>query len=351
MTCCDAYGAGRYCSGPDEHIVRANSNTAWCQKWANRRLRLSLPRQKKKSWPPTSNRLLNASGSGFRFRNPTRSTSPTLRLGQRGKHVTRTLQRSPEYGTPLPKCNYAHCILYGLILYCMGPESRPPLDTFSLSADELLSYETVIKRFIEHFVHPANELYESSLFHKRTQEPGESVDAYYAELCRLVKHCNYPFVKVEERLVRDRFVVGLRDARLTEQLCRNSKLSLKEAWTQARQWEDTKKEKAAKGTAGGFSPVELDAAKAHKAPRRLETRQQYAPLKTELSSTATCSFCGRSPHPHSECPVRAPLCNHCRKDILLSSVVPVKQKRPSSPLSTCILSSHPSKPSTVLTRF
>lgn len=128
----------------------------------------------------------------------------------------------------------------------MGPESRPLFDTFSLSADELLSYETVVKRFTEHFVHLANELYESSRFHKHTQEPGESVDAYYAELCRLVKRCNYPSVQVEERLVRDRFVVGLRDARLSEQLCRNSKLSLKEAWTQARQWEDAEKEKTAK---------------------------------------------------------------------------------------------------------
>lgn len=199
------------------------------------------------------------------------------------------------------------------LLYCMGPGSRPLLDTFSLSAEELLSYETVVKRFTEHFVHPANELYESSRFHKRTQEPGESVDAYYAELSRLVKRCSYPSVQVEERLVRDRFVVGLRDARLSEQLCRNSKLSLKEAWTQARQWEDAEKEKAAKGTAEGFTPVELDAAKAHKAPRRPEARQRYVPPKTEFSGAATCSFCGRSPHPRSECPARASLCNYCRK--------------------------------------
>ncbi|XP_077527609.1 uncharacterized protein LOC144138979 [Haemaphysalis longicornis] len=191
--------------------------------------------------------------------------------------------RYEDYAAVSGVCHASAEVQVRSLLYCMGPESRPLLDTFSLSADELLSYETVVKRFTEHFVHPANELYDSSRFHKRTQEPGESVDAYYAELCRLVKRCNYPSVQVEERLVRDRFVVGLRDARLSEQLCRNSKLSLKEAWTQARQWEDAEKEKTAKGTVGGFSPVELDAAKAHKAPRRPEGRQRYAPLKTELS--------------------------------------------------------------------
>ncbi|XP_077553293.1 uncharacterized protein LOC144168100 [Haemaphysalis longicornis] len=182
--------------------------------------------------------------------------------------------RYEDYAAVSGVCHASAEVQVRSLLYCMGPESRHLLDTFSLSADELLSYKTVVKRFTEHFVHPANELYESSRFHKRTQERGESVDAYYAELCTLVKRCSYLSVQVEERLVRDRFVVGLRDARLSEQFCRNSKLSLKEAWTQARQWEDAEKEKTAKGTVGGFPPVELDAAKAHKAPRRPKGRQR-----------------------------------------------------------------------------
>lgn len=72
-------------------------------------------------------------------------------------------------------------------------------------------YNAVVARFTVHFVHPAYELYESSRFHKRIRQPDESVDAYYAELCKLVKHCNYPSAVIEEQLVRDKFVVGLRD--------------------------------------------------------------------------------------------------------------------------------------------
>ncbi|XP_070388780.1 uncharacterized protein [Dermacentor albipictus] len=130
------------------------------------------------------------------------------------------------------------------LLYCMGPEARPLLETFSLDAQSLASYQAVATRFTEHFVHPANELYESSWFHRRVQLPDESVDTYYAELRRMVKCCNYPSAAVEERLVRDRFVVGLRDSRLSDQLCRNAKLTLQDAWTQARQSEDADREKA-----------------------------------------------------------------------------------------------------------
>lgn len=44
---------------------------------------------------------------------------------------------------------------------------------------------------------------------------------------------------MEERQVRDRFVVG----QLSDMLCRNTKLTLKDAWTQVCQSEDADKER------------------------------------------------------------------------------------------------------------
>lgn len=144
--------------------------------------------------------------------------------------------------------------------------------------------------------------------------------------------------------MRDRFVVGLTDARLSEQLCRNSKLSLKQAWARARQWEDAEKEKAAIAAAEGFLPVQLGAAKAQKAPRRPDARQRYAPLKTEPASDVRRILAQNAQH------VRPSAIFADRKHISLRSVVPVKQKRPSSPLSTCTLSSHLSTLSTWTSR-
>lgn len=137
------------------------------------------------------------------------------------------------------------------LLHCMGPEASPLLETCSLDAASLASFQAAATRFTDRFVHPVNELYESSRFHRRVQLPDESIDAYYAELCKMVKQCNYPSAEVEQRLVRDRFVVGLRDSRLSNQLCRNAKLTFKEAWMQARQSEDADKENSPAFPRGG----------------------------------------------------------------------------------------------------
>ncbi|KAM7294598.1 uncharacterized protein ISCGN_024104 [Ixodes scapularis] len=119
-----------------------------------------------------------------------------------------------------------------LLLYCMGSEARRLLQSFSLSGEA--PYNVVVRCFTEHFVHPVNEVYKSSRFHRRVQQAEETVDTFYTELMRLVKQYNYGTPEAEERLVRDRFVVGLRDSRLSDRLERNPKLTLKDAWVQAR---------------------------------------------------------------------------------------------------------------------
>ncbi|XP_037529171.1 uncharacterized protein LOC119406504 [Rhipicephalus sanguineus] len=184
------------------------------------------------------------------------------------------------------------------LLYCMGPEARPLLETLSLDAESLASYQVVAARFTEHFVHPANELYESSRFHRRVQLPGESVDAYYAELCRMAKRCNYQSAAVEERLVRDRFVVGLRDSRLSDQLCRNAKLTLKEAWTQARQSEDADKEKElTQNRTEHARELNLDAAKASKfASRRRSGAKPTTSQPPAERSREPSTFCRSRKH-------------------------------------------------------
>lgn len=59
-------------------------------------------------------------------------------------------------------------------------------------------------------MHLVNEVYESSRFHERPQLlAGETVDVFFTALRNLVKQCNYPAPAVEDRIVRDRCVVGL----------------------------------------------------------------------------------------------------------------------------------------------
>ncbi|KAM7310873.1 uncharacterized protein ISCGN_007781 [Ixodes scapularis] len=209
------------------------------------------------------------------------------------------------------------------LLYCIGPEARPLLNTFSLNAASLALYAAVAARFTVHFVHPANELYEPSRFHKRIQQPDESVDAYCAELCKLVKRCSYPSAATGERLVRGRFVVGLRDTRLSEQLCRNAKLTFTEAWTQARQSEDADKERAsARLSKESSRAVQVDATKKDKVPSRRRSDAKAARASGAQAEPKPGQGIPVSHRPvrfavarlgRSDCPARDSLCNYCRK--------------------------------------
>ncbi|KAM7298774.1 uncharacterized protein ISCGN_019343 [Ixodes scapularis] len=104
------------------------------------------------------------------------------------------------------------------LLYCMGSQARIVLTSVGIGEDELGDYAKVKEKFDSYFVHPVNELYESARFHRRTQQSGESADAFYTALCIMAKRCNYRPPEVEDRLIRDRFVVGLLDTKLSDRL-------------------------------------------------------------------------------------------------------------------------------------
>lgn len=94
----------------------------------------------------------------------------------------------------------------------MGPETRRLLASIKFSAEEKL-YVKLVEKSGSHFVHPPNVLYDSAKFHKRVQHADECVDKFYAELQRLVGCCGFS-PPVEERLVRDRFLIGRADRQL-----------------------------------------------------------------------------------------------------------------------------------------
>ena len=59
-------------------------------------------------------------------------------------------------------------------------------------------------------------MFEWAKFNRRAQEEGETVDEVVTALNKLAEHCNYG--TLVEEMIRDRLVVGLRDAKLSEKL-------------------------------------------------------------------------------------------------------------------------------------
>ncbi|KAL3174919.1 hypothetical protein MRX96_010947 [Rhipicephalus microplus] len=78
----------------------------------------------------------------------------------------------------------------------------------------------------EHLEEPQdrNLVYESTHFHRRWQIPGKSVDHFITALHVRADQCDFSDCK--ERLVRDWFVVGLRDEKLSESVQMDGKLTL-----------------------------------------------------------------------------------------------------------------------------
>ena len=68
------------------------------------------------------------------------------------------------------------------------------------------------------------------------------MDAFVTDLYRLTEFCDYKVL--QDELIRDRIVVGIRDSHLSEKLQMDPNLTLEKAMAQSRQAESVKKQQA-----------------------------------------------------------------------------------------------------------
>ncbi|KAK8766406.1 hypothetical protein V5799_006813 [Amblyomma americanum] len=197
------------------------------------------------------------------------------------------------------------------LLYTMGRQARNIFKTFNLSEQDSKKYDVVKTQFDTHFVATRNLVYESACFHRRHQEPGESVDQYVTELHTLADRCDYGERK--EQIILDRFVVGLRDAKLSEVLQMDAALTLKSALTKARLKEAVQQQQQdLRSVVDREEHESLTRAEVDIVHRR--TSNQRRP------DHQTCAFCGRGPHSMSSFPARGALCYVCQRRGHLAAV-------------------------------
>ena len=121
------------------------------------------------------------------------------------------------------------------LIYSMGTQADDILRSFSLSEEDKKKYGVVKAKFNSHFVKRRNIIFERAKFNMRKQEDGEPVDAFITALYTLAEHCGYG--ALHEEMIRDRLVVGLRNAKLSEKLQLDAELTLEKAVTRVRQAE------------------------------------------------------------------------------------------------------------------
>ena len=125
------------------------------------------------------------------------------------------------------------------LIYALGDQAYDILNSFKLSTTQLKQYHTVKTKFDEHFVVRHNVIFERAKFNQRRQEEGETVDTFITALHALP---NTVIFTLTDKMIRDRIVVGLLDAKLSEKLQLDPELMLPKAVNQARQSEAVKKQ-------------------------------------------------------------------------------------------------------------
>ncbi|XP_075726431.1 uncharacterized protein LOC142768344 [Rhipicephalus microplus] len=214
------------------------------------------------------------------------------------------------------------------LLYTMGRQAREIFSTFTLSEQQQKQYETVRKKFDDHFVAARNLVYESACFHRRIQQPGESVDQFVTALHTLADRCDY---KEKERMIRDRFVVSLSDAKLSESLQMDANLTLASALAKARLKETVQRQqqqlRETSDEPSAAPASNLDAVNKQRQPRKNSSGQRSGtssrtsapvtqgqrtrPQSYRPLTYISCPNCGQGEHPRTSCPARAAKCNYC----------------------------------------
>ena len=202
----------------------------------------------------------------------------------------------------------------------MGQDSEEILEAQGITEEELKKYSTVVEKFDEYFNVRANPIYERARLSKRIQEPGETAEQYILALYALAE--NYGSVALKQDAIRDRLVVGMRDARLSQRLQLDSKLTLEKAKTALRQAESVREQHQTLQGAGGqagnsrSNPIQLDLVRPRgETPRETPPRSKprRGRPKPDSSKKKQCTRCGHGSHSRADCPARDATCHKCQR--------------------------------------
>ncbi|CAC5416290.1 unnamed protein product [Mytilus coruscus] len=189
--------------------------------------------------------------------------------------------------------------------YLSGSRGREVYDTLTFAETENDRRVDIVLQKFDTYCNPLkNETVERYKFNSRTQQSGESVSKYYTELKLIAAHCGYG--ALEESLIRDQIVCGIKDTQVRERLLRDSKLTLKGCLDTCRATELSKERiKEIENT-----PAEVHAVKSTSYGAGARNKNNYETPKSKID----CRYCGRKHEPSKQkCPAYGQSCRKCNK--------------------------------------
>ena len=199
------------------------------------------------------------------------------------------------------------------LVYAMGGNANEIFRSFQLAeADQ--EYETVKGRFATHFVGRTNVIFERARFNQRVQGEQESVIHFIESLYELADTCQFGTLK--EELIRDRIVVGIRNAVLSQKLMQDDTLTLKKAVKQAKSSELVKEHHEilkGDGEDGKINRIRYKKRRPPKDEGKLPEKSKDQ-KNSRRPPVKKCYRCGNSPtHKREECPAINATCLKCKK--------------------------------------
>ena len=198
------------------------------------------------------------------------------------------------------------------LLYCLGEQAEAVLASTNVTEAERQVYDTVVAKFDAFFKIRRNVIFERARFNRRNQLGGESAEQYIMELHKLAENCDYGGMTTE--MIRDRLVVGIRDAALSQRLQLDADLTLEKAKKMIRQREAVEEQQQVLKGAGEASS--LDGIQFRRNPRA-KAGKTYKPAaasgREKPKSTKPCTRCGKGQHPRDKCPAKDATCHRCQK--------------------------------------
>ena len=199
------------------------------------------------------------------------------------------------------------------LIYAMGAEADDIMACFGLTTEERDQYVIVKAKFDSQFVIRRNAIFERAKFNRRCQEEGELVDSCITALLCLAEYCEYG--ALNDEMIRDRIVVGIRNSALSLKVQLDANLTLKRTIDMARQNEAAKRGQASmRNLSSPKTNVDfVRTKKSFKPPPPPKQRGAMKPQSSQATVTRKYDFCGRSAHQKAVCPAREATCFKCRK--------------------------------------
>ena len=194
-----------------------------------------------------------------------------------------------------------------VFLATVGEDAMDIFDGLHFDAEaDKKKLDKVIKAFEDFCVGETHEAYESYKFHIRRQKPEETIEAFITSLRQLAKPCN--FAQLEDRLIRDQVVVGVREENLRERLLEEKNLTLATCLEIGRAYETSWQQSQSISTGQDASGIQVNRLSNPKYKKGRKSTQGKGDSKN-----SECSRCGKSPHDMKDCPAKDAKCRKCQK--------------------------------------